>query len=308
MGSRTLIKRSVRPDFESDVRRIVLETLPHRASIYGDKLRSFPTSKLIILYYNWRSRFVTPKPRSVLRSREFKSNLVVEQFQPHINILLGKIAAGVSVNAHLSSFAKVGYEEDRGERIGRRAVDLLLNDWGVHHLHFFGDEKASRVKEVVFAIFGADTAYVLDLFTHSDWTHERIVQIAVNNWPEKNLFLELKGAQGLARSVTPDSRALRRKAGVNSPIELDGKVYMGRGGLSSAGTSFTATIKADQLLHRLRVYAQDSQLLSHMWSISINRVLSPPRRPSFEVVEDQSGAGYGFALRERETGARLWIG
>ncbi|MFC7478040.1 hypothetical protein ACFQS7_27080 [Dankookia sp. GCM10030260] len=237
------------------------------------------------------------------------------QFKADIDRLLGKIAIGADLMPHLSTQIGIGYEEDRQGRPGKRSLDLLLNDWGVHHLHFGHTlrpdgfvERPKDKSELLFVIFRANTAFVLNVFTHDDWIREDVVRIAVRNWPTRNLFSRLNGAVGLERPISEDDRKQLRNAHGNALIEIDGEVFMGRG-LSAAGTSTEATIRADRLRKCLDAYcADESMIVSAMKAQADNLKRRIPNRPTFELIEALSELGYGFALREQKSGATLWVG
>ncbi len=136
-----------------------------------------------------------------------------------------------------------------------------------------------------------------------------IVRSAVRNWPGHNLFLQLHGVVGLERPITEDDRRQLRNAHVNALVEVDGKVFTGRGGMSSAGTSMHATMKADRLRRLLdALQADEDAIVAHMREQPDNIGRRVPARPEFEVIEAQSQHGYGFALREKKSGATLWLG
>ena len=191
-----------------------------------------------------------------------------------------------------------------------------MTDWGVHHLHFGHDlreggrfvERPRGKPELLFTIFRPDAAYVLGVFKHKEWTRDEIVQIAVRNWPDRGLFLRLDGMDGLECPITPGERQALRNAHGNAPIEVDGEQYMGLDTISTAGPSSGAVAKGDELLARLDGYRRDEDLLvSHMKAHPDNMGLRIPSRPSFEVIEAPAERGYGSGLRERKSGATLWL-
>lgn len=306
--------RRAKVDVEGDLRRLILARLPVKKREYILTLEALPIRNLLIRYFNWVSRLIPAQRREVLRSQELGKNPVYLRFKADIDRLLGKIAIGADLMPHLSTQIEIGYEEDRQGRPGMRSLDLLLNDWGVHHLHFGHTlrpdgfvERPKDKSELLFVIFQPTTAFVLDIFTHDDWIREDVVRIAVRNWPVRNLFSRLNGVVGLERSISEDDRKKLRNGHVNATIEIDGEVFMGRG-LSSAGTSLEVTIMADRLLKCLDAYCADEcVIVSAMKVQADNHELRIPNRPTFEVIEARSELRYGFALREQKSGATLWV-
>src|SRR3712207_9039710 len=94
------------------------------------------TPDLLIRHFNWMGRFVPPQPREVLRSKEIGGNPVYLRHRADIDKLFAKIRVGMDITPHLSTQVRVGYEEDKRVRLGKRPLALLLNDWGGHHLPF----------------------------------------------------------------------------------------------------------------------------------------------------------------------------
>jgi hypothetical protein len=147
-------------------------------------------------------------------------------------------------------------------------LDLLLNDWGVHHLHFGHSlrpdgfvERTEDKPELLFVIFRPGVAYVLDVFTHDAFASEEIVRIAVRNWPDRNLFLQVD-VKGGGRPFTADGRQALRRGGMNAFIEIDGAVFAGRGGgISGAGTSTLTAFRVSRLCKSLAAYGSDENLI-----------------------------------------------
>ncbi len=169
-------------DAEGDLRRIVSDRLPIKKPEYQATLAAMPTGDLLIRHYNWVSRLILAQRREVLRAKEMANDPAYIQHRADIDLLCAKIAAGLDLTPHLSTQVGIGYEEDKRGRPGKRSLDLLLNDWGVHHLHFGHTlrpdgfvERPEDKPELLFVIFRPDTAYVLGVFKHGEWTQDNIV-------------------------------------------------------------------------------------------------------------------------------------
>jgi hypothetical protein len=298
---------------ESDLRRIVLDRMWLRKSEYRATLAAMPTADLLIWHFNWIGRFVPPQPREVLRSKEISGNPDYLRHRADIDRLIAKIRIGIDITPHLSAQVRTGYEEDKRGRPGKQSLDLLLNDWGVHHLHFghalrqdgFVERPESK-PELLFVIFRPGAAYVLDVFAHHDWAHDRIAEIAVRNWPDRSLFLRL-GVKGGGRPFTVNQRQALRRGHMSAPIEIAGGVFTGHGcGISGAGTSARTAFRVSRLCRSLAAYEADEDLIvAHMRRQPNNIGLRIPVRPSFEVVDVLTPLGFGFARREKKFGALL---
>lgn len=300
--------------FETDLRAIILSSLSVRGSPGPAGLAGHPTGVLLIKYLNWRNRLVHPHRRQVFRSRELSANLSYAANRADVGRLLGKIAAGADVGPHLSADTLVGHEADGpGQPSRRRDLDLLLNDWGIHHLHLSHaagrNEFNVRTDDLLFVLFRPGQAYVLDVLPHGAWVEETLVQTAVRNWPHSELFLEICGVPGHGSAGSPDRTTLRNKGG-DAFIEVDGHVWMpATGGIVSAQTSLQVTRRTDRLLDLLRTYGEDrSALLRDMRAAPDNIGLRMPVRPTFRFVLASNHYGYDFAIQERSSGATLWVG
>ena len=85
-----------------------------------------------------------------------------------VNDIVRAIEAGEDLTPRLSRGVKTAYEPKpmRDKRLHRRRdLDLLIADWGVHHLHLgttvCADGFVERGDDLLFAAFGDDTAYLL---------------------------------------------------------------------------------------------------------------------------------------------------
>jgi hypothetical protein len=84
-----------------------------------------------------------------------------------------------------------------------------------------------------------------------------LAEIAVENWPDTQLFLEVKGIR--LRNGVPyskDDRKQMRSAGISSFIPIGDKVFTPHGGISSAGTSTQASLQTNHIMRTLRVFEE----------------------------------------------------
>lgn len=130
-------------------------------------------------------------------------------------------------------------------------------DWGVQHLHLGNkiesDGFVSRTNELLFIRFTHETAYVLGIFEHNEWSTLDILETIHKNWPESIEHFKVEGIIDI--SSCPDEDAIKkfRRIWLNSAIKLkDGTVYMGPGGgITTAGTPVEVT---HNVLHLKRVF------------------------------------------------------
>jgi hypothetical protein len=305
--------RRAKINFDDDLRKITLKRLAPPGVAYQGDLLAWPTWQLVALYINWSSRRISVRPRRVFRSRELTNSAGYLKHRSDVDRLLGKIAAGCALTPHLSKSVEIPYEVNSNKSLKGKALDLLLNDWNIHHLHISHDFKPGshfvvRRDALLFSVFQDDAAYVLDVLNHKDFANEQLVRIAVTNWPDHGLFLQVNGVPGPHPPIAAEAREATRRKRKNTLIEIDGAVYAAPDGISSAGVSINATLGSDLIQANLEAYSKDEDLLvAHMKARPENMGRSIPARPSFNVVEASEEQGYGFGIRERTSGATIWV-
>ena len=142
---------------------------------------------------NWRSRLIAPAPRGVLRSTAFDVNPLFKQRVRGISEIISDIEQGRELTRYLSRTVRVGFalpRDPRQKHLGRRQdLDLLLNDWGIHHLHVStqveSDGFVRRDGPIIFAIFKPNLAYLIDIMKHGDWACEHMIRVIVDTWPNE---------------------------------------------------------------------------------------------------------------------------
>lgn len=248
-------QQELRDSFDRDIREHVLTHLPC-ADADREALEKEKASDLLIIYANWLDRLIWAQPRRVHLSDALRANPLFSdvRFAGSLATICDRIERGDDLTPHLSRGLHVGYEapSDEPKKLNRRRdLDLLLGDWGIHHLHLSthveADGFVTRTDPLLLGVFKPDNAYLIDIIEHGEWSRESIMKTAVRAWPDAGIAYELKGALGLARTYTDEERKQLRNAGVNVMLEIDGKVYMTPGGLSTAGTASQATFRAIRL-------------------------------------------------------------
>jgi hypothetical protein len=253
---------ALRDHLMASVRQLVLDHLPYDRSDPDvvAALTSMSPSGLVARWLNWTWRIPPSVPREVLKSRELSSNPLLSHHLTDIEALTGAIARGADLEKYLSKAVRHGYVNPTGMALHRRQdLDLMLNAWGVHHLHLSQEMRddgfVRRGGIIIFAVFRKDRAYLVDLMSHGDWAREHVIRVLVGNWPDDGLVDEVRGVVGVSRSRTEEEALTLRKAGVNSFLEIDGKVYMPRGGMSLAGIGIDAIRQADNIVITLEEFA-----------------------------------------------------
>jgi hypothetical protein len=229
-------------------------------------LKSKHPAELLVLYHNWRSRLILPHPRQVVRSDAFDKNPIVAQRPGVIGDIIRDVEQGNDLTKYLSRRVQTGFElppNSPTKKLNKlQHLDLLLNEWRIHHLHLTttveADGFVKRDDPLLFAMFTPSAAYLIDIGTHDSFADDQLVKTAVSNWPSDQLFLEMKGVVGLqsgGRYSSEDRRQLRG-AGISSFVQIGNRVFSPPGGISTAGTSSRASIWANHVLRTLEDFEQ----------------------------------------------------
>ncbi len=293
----------------------VIKELPHDASDAAvvAALRGKHPGALLALYFNWRGRLIPVQPRQVLRSAEFDQNPIVTERPTVIAEIIRDIEGGSDLTKYLSRRVRIGFELPRNpnkKHLGRlQHLDLLLNEWRVYHFHLSTniepDGFVERDDPLLFVMFHADKAYLLDIGTHKTFEDDRLAQIAVVNWPSDQLFVELKGVLGSrGKPYSSEERKQLRSAGLASYIQIGERLFSPPGGISTAGTSAQASILSNRIMRTLKQFEEQVNR-DPLQIVALIRKHGghPSDVPEFEfslfpggfgVVEKTSGAGIGL--------------
>jgi len=295
----------------------VIKALPHDgsdAAVVAALRRKHP-GELLALYFNWQSRMISPQRRTVMRSKEFDQSPVVAQRSVAIAQIINDIEQGNELTKYLSRRVRTGFalpkNPKKKELSKLHHLDLLLNDWRIYHLHLSttveSDGFVERDDPLLFAMFRPDKAYLLDVATHSAFADDPLVQIAIENWPEDQLFRELKGIIGLrgGKPYTSDERKKLRSAGLFSVIQIGNRVFSPAGGISSAGTSSHASILSNRIMRTLKQFEkQVNNDPSPIIALIREHGGHPSDVPEFEF----SLFPGGFGVVEKTSGTAIGLG
>lgn len=205
-------------------------------------------------YFNLNKRSIQPRPRTVHQS---PSLTVPPQLTAGLASLKAKLASGVDVRAHLStSLLDPDYD------------DLLLNDWGIHHLHLGMQTHPTqpsfveRTDPVLAALILPNEAYVIDFIHHGEWACLRLLEIIQANWPAVIESHRFKGIIRLGTVPTDEDIRKLRRAHINVMVQLsDGSIYgMMGGGISTSGLGAAVVRTCDYyaiLLRRIQTQFEE---------------------------------------------------
>ncbi len=278
------------------VRQWVLTNLPYDR---GDPalvayLAGLDAHGLLVVYHNWISRLVKPQPRAVHKSTAFQMNLLATQRANDLAQIIADIEQGRDLKKYLSRDIDRAPAKAPGAR-RRPDLDLLLNNWGVHHLHISSivepDGFVKRDGPLLFVSFTSRAAYVIDIMMHGDWTRDHVLEVLASEWPHEGVIHEINDAPS-ATQITEEQRANLRKNGYNAAFTYGGKVFMPASVMMSGGPTMRAWVWARHVLGKIAVLEQALATNPRCLTPDFQRHgLEFPEKPEFE-----------FAVREGEAG------
>ena len=243
----------IKIDILGDIASILRSRLVRFAGYSREEIDTIvENDDVIVTYYGVIRRFVVPRPRRVRKANGFSCPV---EHGSALDSIEKTIEAGDSTVPYLSRKLKhVGFS------------DLLLNDWGIHHLHLGttieSDGFVGRTKELLYVLFDVSNAYFVGIIGHDGFTAQILLQTLHDNWPEVIGRARLRNVKG-TKVTDLQIRALRDKH-ANCCIEMeDGTAYISLGGgITGAGTNAFDTMRSIYLTRWAE--EQTSQVLSAM--------------------------------------------
>jgi hypothetical protein len=201
--------------------------------------------RLLTQLHNALARRIVQRKRKAHWSSELKERVLPSGDLAALQRIERAVGAGEDLNPWLSM---------RITKLNGR--DLLLYDWGIHHLHLGLVEVLSgfrgRRDDVLFAKVTLDDLFFLDVGRHGEWAEDRFLEIMLADWPDLLAPYRTAG-RDLQPKLTVEERQEAREAGLLTMVELsDGWVYAPPGGgINTAGTSLNGVTWADAILGRV---------------------------------------------------------
>ena len=174
-------------------RQWVLTNLPYDR---GDAARvahlaGLDAHGLLVVYHNWISRLVKPQPRAVHKSKAFQRNPMAAKRANDLAQIIADIEHGRDLKKYRSRDIDRTPAKAPGAR-HRRDLDLMLNNWGVYHLHISSivesDGFVKRGGPLLFVSFTSDAAYVIDIMMHGDWNRDHVLEVLASEWPHEERY------------------------------------------------------------------------------------------------------------------------
>lgn len=236
---------------EQQIRAYIFNVMPPDPS---GELNTLPLTDLLLVYGNWRSRFVNARPRAVHFSNKLRSSPHAATHRAALDAISACVQAGDDLTPYLSRRIKTAYvpQAQRNKPLHRLPdLDLLISDWGLHHLHLSTqvepDGFVERTDDLLFAAFTHQDAYFIGIHPHGNWTRQELIEVLVREWPNNSAVIASVSGLTLASSVSEDDHLQLRNAGVATLMQVDGKVVIAGQGMTTAGTAMRVTSHVDNV-------------------------------------------------------------
>ncbi len=253
----------------NDIRIEVARDLP-KFRAREKELSALETGDLLEIYMNWKHRQVHPHPRRVWYSAELSERIrtndglyapVESQFRELVKIITNGEDL-LSRKILSPGIVRKPYQltPDCSHLNREDHLDLMLNEQGIHHLHLPGLER-KKGAPIVFAIFDASHAFLLDLARHDEYQTDRFARISYENWPQRH-FLNMKvdhfmDGKGNEIDLNDQQRTDARNDAINIGIKMADHTYLWprAGGIMANGFAQAVVRRSDQIWTSLSLFA-----------------------------------------------------
>jgi hypothetical protein len=275
-------------NFKQDLRRIALEKLTAAGIAFDPKgsVRDLWLALLVV-----QQRLISNTPRAVYEAPEFVA--ATAKLPPDerdaVIVIERKIRAGENVNPHLNERSLIPEEDD----------DLVV-DWAIYHFHLSLAKRRKangrflpRTGLLAFAHITPKEAYMVDIRGHRHFEDPDLLETLFRRFPLVAQAHEMRGVIGTAFPATYSAKEVKkfRKAHVNVPIQIDGKLYLQPGsGFVASGHSVRAMMQFNAVLSQVqwfeRVMHGNDRLVRAQVAAATNGAVSPSEL-DFDLVFDQ---------------------
>ena len=210
----------------------------------------------LLRWVDFTTRYIPMIPRQIQTSNKFPLRLPAE-VEVGLHRIEHLLIHGGDVNPYQSKGLTL-FNDTSGTKEQKR-TDGLWADWGMHHLHLPldpvmpGQSYSGRSDWLLFLMISKSTVLFIDVKEHSEknlFSQRDLVETYIRSWPNSAEQFRLKDVAGLARATpfTDVEHKELRIGGVNTSLEVDGKVYFAPGmGITTAVTSTRVGMLCDRI-------------------------------------------------------------
>lgn len=215
----------------------------------------YDSQRLITHYFSILMRRIPKANYQVFFSDTIKNDTHKLEFS---SLIESMFASGEDVNTHLSNLIK------KTDQLKKEHLDLLLSEWGIHHIHFDPD----RSNELLFVYIKGTSAYFIDVLEHEDdegtietWTNTSLIEIIHRNWPDAIKAYKING-DFMCEEYTVEQRRNLRDKFTNSFVSMpDGTIYRGPGGgYMVNGVAMEVLRATDMIIEQISQHDKDVRL------------------------------------------------
>lgn len=209
-------------------------------------------------------RYIPPAKRIILKSDRFPVK-ISNDAKVGLRRIEKLLTSGGNVNAYQSKTLTL--LNDTSGKKDRKRTDGLWADWDFHHIHLplHAADPAKKYSDrsdwILFLKVYANAVLFIDIKHHDRnvepdlFSQQDLVKTFVRNWPEEADRSQLRGVLGTIREepLTDADIGRLRNSGINTPFEMNGKVYMSFGmGMTTAVTAARVSFYRDKIYHFAR--------------------------------------------------------
>jgi hypothetical protein len=238
-------------EFLADLAHLASIDLVQRGVSFRKKLLEEDPLVFYARYLEFLAKRIQQKPRQVLLSDVLRSGERRAKYGKSIDAMLGAAERGED----LSRFQTKDIEHFT-------KPDLLLNDWGIHHLHLGAPKTAghrsNRTDELLF-VFLTDATEIcfVDVLDHQSFTEVELLETINRNWPHLLADFHISHAKNLQPKLTAEERQSLRQAGIVTFVELaSGQIFAPPGGGVTTARSNINCMRRAQATARTLVEAE----------------------------------------------------
>jgi len=256
--------------------------------ILGYQTPKKDTYHLLTALFNLQNKTVSVKRRRVHISDKLRVKDIEKPYNDYFKQIRNKFKNGKDINPYLSTMSVKPHKKD-----------LLLYDWGIHHLHLNNklNDKGfiERSDYILFFVLKEDDVYFIDVTKHkledrTEFSQQHLLGIVKRNWSHLLEPFKVRGVTGLSKKIDDKSHSLLRNLGAATLVEVDGEVFgLIGGGISTAKTNIVHTQKAHEISISLRRLEDNLRIRQK----DLKEITSEFKIPSIEasfnlILEDKS--------------------
>lgn len=258
----------------------------------ADRFEDVDAMSVFVIYLNFIERLITKQARKVHLSKHLKKQIKKSNFGNALTSLFQEIEHGEDLSRYLSTGIQHALPSETQN--SHRDRDLMLNNWGIHHLHIsnedhpkHGKKFSGRSDDLLFGMFTPSDAYLIGVFSHGNWANRECLEIVYDNWPDEGLLHISQNMSELSWNPTSQDVASLREISANSCFEYKGKVFYPKNSVTMSGH---VSAHVDLALYIMRTL---KQFYSKSESMELRRGIQP---------EDMLHADFWFDVNTKQFG------